>query len=173
MAPYPPSLLTYLPSDRNYIDKVTGGVGAALEIMSVKPNGWDDDVKVLPGVNMLTMLFVRGKCTTERIPELFDVFRKVLTEIDLDNSQEILHNALKSNLSSKKSSVASRGHSFANQRIRARYSARNFIDEKLYGVSSLTSNAAVLEAVESDWDTFVLRLKKMLEVSSVHSSAAI
>ncbi|KAL9189535.1 hypothetical protein ACHAXT_009210 [Thalassiosira profunda] len=148
---------------RNYIDKVTGGVGAALEIMSVKPNGWDDDVKVLPGVNMLTMLFVRGKCTTERIPELFDVFRKVLTEIDLDNAQEILHNALKSNLSSKKSSVASRGHSFANQRIRARYSARNFIDEKLYGVSSITSNAAVLEAVESDWDTFVLRLKKMLE----------
>jgi len=109
---------------RNYVGKVTGGVYASLEIMSVKPEGQDDETKVLPGVNMLTMLFIRGKCTEERIPDLFDVFGKVLDEINFDDSQSILQNALKSNLSSKKGSVASRGHSFANQRIRGRYSVR-------------------------------------------------
>ena len=92
--------------------------------MSVKPEGQDDETKVLPGVNMLTMLFIRGKCTEERIPDLFDVMGKVLDEINFDDSQSILQNALKSNLSSKKGSVASRGHSFANQRIRGRYSVR-------------------------------------------------
>ena len=92
--------------------------------MSVKPEGQDDETKVLPGVNMLTMLFIRGKCTEERIPDLLDVMGKVLDEINFDDSQSILQNALKSNLSSKKGSVASRGHSFANQRIRGRYSVR-------------------------------------------------
>ena len=149
---------------RNYIGKVTGGVYASLEIMSVKPTGWDDEAKVLPGVNMLTMLFLRGKCTIDKIPDLFNVFEKVLMDINLDDSQDILRNALKSSLSSKKSSVASRGHSFANRRIRGRYSARSFVDEKMYGVSSLEAYATVLEAVEADWGQFVLRLKKLREV---------
>ena len=43
---------------RNYIGKVSGGVDASLEIMSVKPKGWDDDIKVLPGTNLRTMLFL-------------------------------------------------------------------------------------------------------------------
>lgn len=150
---------------RNYIGKVTGGVYATLEITSVKPAGWDDDSKVLPGWNMLTMLFLRGKCTEDKILKLFDVFLKVLTDINLDDSQDILHNALKSNLSSKKGSVASRGHSYVNRRIRGRYSPRNWIDEKFYGVSSLESYATVLEAVESDWGKFVVRLKSLREVS--------
>merc|ERR1711966_557993 len=131
---------------RNYIGKTTGG---------------DDDTKVEPGTNMLTMLFIQGKCTVDKITDLFAVFKNLLTDVDLDNSQDILRNALKSNLSSKKSSVASRGHSFANRRIRGRYSVRNFIDEKIYGVSSLKSYATVLEAIESDWGLFVLRLKNM------------
>ncbi len=87
-------------------------------------------------------------------------------DINLDDSQDILRNALKSSLSSKKSSVASRGHSYANRRIRGRYSTRNFIDEKMYGVSSLESYATVLEAVEADWGQFVLRLKTLREVST-------
>eukprot|EP00584_Thalassiosira_punctigera_P001492 CAMPEP_0172534620 /NCGR_PEP_ID=MMETSP1067-20121228/6914_1 /TAXON_ID=265564 ORGANISM="Thalassiosira punctigera, Strain Tpunct2005C2" /NCGR_SAMPLE_ID=MMETSP1067 /ASSEMBLY_ACC=CAM_ASM_000444 /LENGTH=1239 /DNA_ID=CAMNT_0013319433 /DNA_START=10 /DNA_END=3729 /DNA_ORIENTATION=+ len=148
---------------RNHVGKLTGGVYATLEIMSVKPTGWDDDIKVHPGVNMLTMLFIRGKCTTEKIKDIFSVFEKVLTDINLDDSRDVLRNALKSNLSSKKSSVASRGHSFANRRIRGRYSVRNFIDEKIYGVSSLESYASILEDVESDWGQFVLRLKKLRE----------
>lgn len=167
---------------------MTGGVHATLELMPVKPAGTEDETRVLPGVNMLTMLFIRGKCTIERIPDLFDVFAKVLTDINFDDSRSILQNALKSNLSSKKSSVASSGHSFANQRIRGRYSvegksfpkstllvrvyhisstihiSRNhteFIDEKLYGVSSLESYANILEAVSSDWSKFVIRLKNL------------
>merc|ERR1719491_753679 len=132
---------------RNYVGKSTGGVYATLETMSVKPAGWDDEPKVEPGVNMLTMLFIRGKCTIDEISNLFDVFEKLLTDLNLDDSQVILRNALKSNLSSKKSSVASRGHSFANTRIRGRYSVRRFIDEKIYGVSSLESYGAVLEAM--------------------------
>ena len=141
-----------------------------MDIMSVKPTGWDDDSKVVPGVNMLTLLFIRGKCTIDKISDLFAVFEKVLMEINLDDSRDILRNALKSNLSSKKSSVASRGHSFANRRIRGRYSVRNFIDEKMYGVSSLESYATVLEAVNSDWEIFVLRLKKLREVSTLFVS---
>lgn len=110
--------------NRNHVSTVTGGVYATLEMMSVKPLGWGDDSKVLPGVNMLTMLFIRGKCTTDKIPDLFDVFQKVLTEINFDDSQSILQNSLKSSLSSKKSNVASRGHAYANRRIRGRYSER-------------------------------------------------
>jgi Zn-dependent M16 (insulinase) family peptidase len=109
---------------RNYIGKVTGGVYASLEMMPVKPTGWDDDSKILPGVNMLTFLFIRGKCTTDKISDLFDVFEKVLTDINFKDSKSILQNSLKSSLSSKKSDIASRGHSFANRRIRGRYSVR-------------------------------------------------
>ena len=150
---------------RNYTGKITGGVSAQLEIISVKPAGWDDDARVEPGTNMLTMLFIRGKCTVDKIADLFAIFEKLLTDIDLENSQDILRNALKSNLSSKKSSVASRGHSFANRRIRGRYSVRSFIDEQIYGVSSLMGYKTVMKAVESDWGLFVLRLTNMRKVS--------
>ena len=90
--------------------------------MSVKPTGWEDESKVLPGMNMLTTLFIRGKCTKDKAPDLFDVFQKVLTDtINLDDSQTILRNSLKSSLNSKKSKVVSRGHSYDNRRIRGRY----------------------------------------------------
>lgn len=109
---------------RNRIGMVTGGVGASLEIMSVKPNGWDDDAKVLPGVNMLTLLLIAGKCTSDKAGELFSIFNTILTEINIEDSKSILMNSLRSSLSSKKSSIASRGHSYANRRIRGRYSGR-------------------------------------------------
>lgn len=135
-------------------------MSATLQVMSVKPTGWDDENKVLPGVNILTLLFIRGKCTSERISDLFDVFEKILMDINLD-SKDILRNALKSNLSAKKSSLTNRGHSYADTRIRGRYSVRNFLREKMDGYSSLDSSAAVLDAVDADWGQFVLRLDRM------------
>ena len=145
---------------RNYIGKVTGGVSANLLVMSVKPTGWDDDIKVLPGVNILTMLFIKGKCTAEKISDLFGVFEKILMDVNLD-SKDILRNALKSDLSGKKSSLTNSGHSYADTRMRGRYSVRNYLGEKMNGFSSLDSSAAVLEAVDADWGQFVLRLDKM------------
>lgn len=62
---------------RNYIGKLTGGVSASLEIISVKPTGEDDHSKVLPGTNMLTMLFIQGKCTIDKISDLFDIFLQI------------------------------------------------------------------------------------------------
>ncbi|EED88712.1 metalloprotease, partial [Thalassiosira pseudonana CCMP1335] len=146
---------------RNHIDTVTGGVSADLELMTVKPTGWDDDAKVLPGVNMLSLLFISGKCTSDKIADLFAIFEKVLTDINFDDSKDILRNALKSSLSSKKSSVASSGHHYVDKRIRGRYSVRNYIDEKIYGVSSLDDEQEILDSIEADWSTFVLRLDNM------------
>ncbi|KAL7472131.1 hypothetical protein ACHAXS_012467 [Conticribra weissflogii] len=146
---------------RNYVGKVSGGVDTSLQIISVKPTGWDDESKVLPGVNMLSMLFVGGKCTSDKISDLFDIFQKVLEDINFDDSHDIVRNALKSKLSSTKSSIASRGHSFVNTRIRGRYSVRNYVDEKLYGVSRLSDLAALLDSVETDWPGFVQRLTNM------------
>jgi Zn-dependent M16 (insulinase) family peptidase len=145
---------------RNYIGKVTGGVSANLEVMSVKPSGWDDENKVLPGVNILSMLFIRGKCTSDKIPDLFGVFEKILLDVNLD-SKDILRNSLKSDLSGRKSSLTNSGHSYADTRLRGRYSVRNFLREKMSGYSSLDSSAAVLEALEADWAKFVLRLNRM------------
>eukprot|EP00804_Cyclotella_cryptica_P023401 CCRYP_000523-RE/>CCRYP_000523-RE protein AED:0.14 eAED:0.14 QI:2217/1/1/1/0.90/0.75/12/690/1071 len=148
---------------RNYIGKVTGGVGASLEIITVKPTGWDDDAKVLPGVNMLSLLMISGKCTSDKSQELFSIFETILTDINIQESKSILQNSLKSSLSSKKSSVASRGHSFADRRIRGRYSVRNFIDEKMHGVTSLQDEAAILDSIEADWTTFALRLENIMK----------
>lgn len=110
--------------DRNYIGKVTGGVGASLEIITVKPTSWDDDAKVLPGVNMLSLLMISGKCTSDKTQELFSIFETILMDINIEESKIILQNSLKSSLSSKKSSIASRGHSYADRRIRGRYSGK-------------------------------------------------
>lgn len=141
-------------------------MSADLELMTVKPTGWDDDAKVLPGVNMLSLLFISGKCTSDKIADLFAIFEKVLTDINFDDSKDILRNALKSSLSSKKSSVASSGHHYVDKRIRGRYSVRNYIDEKIYGVSSLDDEQEILDSIEADWSTFVLRLDNMRQVSN-------
>lgn len=41
-----------------------------------------------------------------------------------------------------------------------------FIDEKMYGVSSLESYETTLESIESDWQTFVVGLINLREVRS-------
>jgi hypothetical protein len=43
-------------------------------------------------------------------------------------------------------------------------SVRNFIDEKMYGVTSLQDEVAILESIENDWTTFALRLKNIRKV---------
>lgn len=61
-----------------------------------------------------------------------------------------------------KSSIASRGHSFADRRIRGRYSVRNYISEKIYGVSSIRSYDSVLDSLDEDWEQFVLLVRELL-----------
>jgi hypothetical protein len=45
------------------------------------------------------------------------------------------------------------------------YSVRNFIDEKLYGVTSLQDNSAILDSIEANWTPYALRLQAMKQVS--------
>lgn len=111
------------------------------------------------------MLFLRGKCTSEKTSDMFSIFQKILEDINFDDSQDILRNKLKSTLSSTKSNIASRGHSYANMRIRGRYSVRSYLDEKVSGVSCLPDLAALLDTIDADWPQFVSRLENMRQVS--------
>jgi hypothetical protein len=44
---------------------------------------------------------------------------------------------------------------------------RDWIDEKMYGVSSLQDKAAILAEIEADWTSFARRLEDMRKVSQI------
>ncbi|EJK67475.1 hypothetical protein THAOC_11486 [Thalassiosira oceanica] len=86
----------------------------------------------------------------------------LLSDSDRRGRRLPVHASAHKKSTNKKSSIASRGHSFADRRIRGRYSVRNYISEKIYGVSSIRSYDSVLESLDGDWDQFALLVRGVL-----------
>jgi Zn-dependent M16 (insulinase) family peptidase len=137
----------------------TGGVGASNMKTIVCADGVPTS-SVVEGNNMLTKISISGKATSDKTGELFDIFKLILTEANLDSKKKVIE-MLKETKTRLESSIQGSGHSYSNMRMKARYSASGFLDEKMGGITYLNTVNTVLEQAEEDWGAVLARLENM------------
>ncbi len=137
----------------------TGGVGVGLMSTKLNPDGIAIGTINESG-NLLTKLTIKGKATSDKADELFSIFKLILTEANLDSKKKVIE-MLKETKTRLEASIQGSGHSFANTRMKARYSVSGFISEKMGGLTYLDSVTSLLKEAEEDWDSILARLEKM------------
>jgi len=137
----------------------TGGVGAS-NMKTIVPADGVPTSSVVEGNNMLTKISIGGKATSDKTGELFDIFKLILTEANLDSKKKVIE-MLKETKTRLESSIQGSGHSYSNMRMKARYSASGFLDEKMGGITYLNTINTVLKQAEEDWGAVLARLENM------------
>lgn len=137
----------------------TGGVSVNLMTTAVHAEGKEQGVSS-SGENMLTKMIIRGKATSEKIDKLFDIFRMVLTDANLDSKAKVIE-LLREKRSRIESSVQGAGHSMASSRLKAKFRVGGYVDEIMGGLSYLDTVKDLIETAERDWPSLLARLEKM------------
>ncbi len=108
-------------------------------------------------------LCLSGKVTTEKLPDLFTLFKEILLETNFDNQNRILQMALEERARLEQVIIPS-GHSIVMARIRAQYSLAGSINEKLGGITYLASLTKLIERINTDWLSVLKDFKKIQEL---------
>jgi Zn-dependent M16 (insulinase) family peptidase len=151
------------------IGMYTGGVSVEVMDTPVKRTGVAGNV-ISDCDAMLTKLIIRGKATSENMDELFSLFKLILTDAKLDSQSKVVE-MLKEKKARMESSIQGSGHSYALGRMRARYTAAGYIDEKMGGISHLQTVKQLLEQAEQDWPSLLARFEKIRSSILEHSAA--
>lgn len=141
------------------IGTYTGGISVDLMIEDVHEDGLlNDDTDtntqnkggmVSSGTKLVTKLFLRGKAFTHYAEKLTTLIRKILMSADLSHRDKAIE-TLKELVSDAETSLAQRGHSYANKRIKARYSVFEYIHEHVGGVVGYGLMSKLLAVVETE-----------------------
>eukprot|EP00548_Thalassiothrix_antarctica_P007474 CAMPEP_0194146632 /NCGR_PEP_ID=MMETSP0152-20130528/21136_1 /TAXON_ID=1049557 /ORGANISM="Thalassiothrix antarctica, Strain L6-D1" /LENGTH=1085 /DNA_ID=CAMNT_0038847193 /DNA_START=62 /DNA_END=3319 /DNA_ORIENTATION=+ len=151
------------------IGTYTGGVGASILTAPVNRDGVDDGI-ITDCNTMVTKLIIQGKATSDRIDELFALFQAILTDANLDSQSRVIE-MLKESKAGMESSIQGSGHSYALQRMRARYTAAGYIDEKMGGISKMETVKNLLDLAENDWPTLLGKLQRIRSTILEHPAA--
>jgi len=141
------------------IGTYTGGVSTSLFNTPVLREGVDQSI-VTDCSNMITKLVIKGKATSDRADELFSLFNLILTGAKLDSQNRVIE-MLRESKARLEAQIPGSGHSYALQRLRARYTASAYVEEKMGGISYLESVKALLKQAEEDWPSLLARLEKI------------
>eukprot|EP00638_Chattonella_subsalsa_P000190 CAMPEP_0117753950 /NCGR_PEP_ID=MMETSP0947-20121206/12545_1 /TAXON_ID=44440 /ORGANISM="Chattonella subsalsa, Strain CCMP2191" /LENGTH=1031 /DNA_ID=CAMNT_0005572959 /DNA_START=256 /DNA_END=3351 /DNA_ORIENTATION=+ len=105
-------------------------------------------------------LFFRGKSVANKSGKMFDLIHTMLTDAKLDNRQRVLE-ILRESKAQIEAGVITAGHQFAANRIDARYTTADYIQEITSGVSYVETLKQLLDQAENDWPTLQARLEKI------------
>ncbi|WP_129633394.1 insulinase family protein [Candidatus Oscillochloris fontis] len=162
----PPSLLPYVPlfgraltemgtQNEDFvkilqrIGRETGGVGAGASTASKVKSG-----------EAVGYLMVSGKSTLEKAEAMLAIMRDILLTVNLDNRERFKQMVLRSK-AGRESSLVPSGHSYARQRLAARLSAAEWVDEQMGGIEGLFFIRELEQQIEQDWPTVLANLEQV------------
>jgi len=96
-------------------------------------------------------LFLRGKSLPEKVPDMFRIFREVLTQVKLDNKERFRQMALEEK-SGLEQALVPAGHRVVGMRLKARYSEADWAQEHMSGVTYLLFLRHLLQKIENNWE---------------------
>jgi Zn-dependent M16 (insulinase) family peptidase len=137
----------------------TGGVSVSMTTSAIRPTG-SEARTVYDGDRLLTKLFIKGKSTSDEAGELFSIFNLILNEANLDSEKKVIE-MLKETKARIESSIQGSGHSYANTRIKARYSVNGYLDEMMGGLTYLEKVNELIKEAEDDWTSVLSRLERI------------
>ena len=107
----------------NRIGKTTGGIGVTPFVSSIHNRS-----------DAAAWLFLRGKATRSKAPEMLDIFRDVLIDTDFGD-RERFRQILLEEKAGYEAGIIPSGTSVADTRMRAGFSEAGWINERIKGVS--------------------------------------
>lgn len=129
------------------IGRETGGVGA----------GASTATKV-GGEEAVAFLMLSGKSTLEKTGAMLAIMRDILLTVNLDNRERFKQMVLRSK-AGRESSLVPSGHSYARQRLAARLSPAEWVDEQMGGIEGLFFIRELEQQIEQDWPTVLANLE--------------
>jgi Zn-dependent M16 (insulinase) family peptidase len=93
---------------------------------------------------------VSGKSTIEQAGALLGIIRDILLTVKLDNRERFKQMVLRSK-AGRESSLVPSGHSYARQRLAARLTAAEWVDEQMGGIGGLFFIRELDKRIDSDW----------------------
>merc|ERR1719221_675941 len=136
----------------------TGGIDAAVfSQQRIRADG-----AVADPYDVVHMLALRGKATSEKAEQLFDLVGAVLTDANLDSKPKVVE-ILKESKSNLESRFVTSGNSFAGLRLSSRTSLLGYIAEATGGVTYYGTVKEMLETAQNDWPSLLARLTALRE----------
>ena len=133
----------------NRIGKTTGGMDASPMVSSRVDNG-----------EAAAWLFLRGKATAPRTPEMLAIFRDVLLETDFRGRDRFRQIVLEEK-AGMEASIVPAGSRVADTRLRAGYCPAGAYNEQLKGVSQLFFLRQLAERIDADWPSVQADLERL------------
>ena len=143
------------------IGRSTGGVGV---------QRWSSARR--DGDGTAAWLFVRGKAVPEKLDELLAILNDVLTSARFDNRDRIRQMVLEGKAGFE-SSLAGMGNAVAAQRLRAQFSASDWLGEQTGGVSQYFFLRDLVQKVDSDWPAVEAALRELRDMLLVRAKMVV
>jgi hypothetical protein len=103
---------------------------------------------------------LRGKSTVNQAGELLDILKEILLTAKFDDRERFKQIVLEEK-SGMEAGLASSGHAFANQRLKARFSEAGWAQEQISGISYLFALRDLAKDIEKKWPAVVEKLEAM------------
>lgn len=139
----------------------TGGIDVERAVEPIIPDG-SVDKTASAQTKLRTMLFIQGKCLSDKTDAMFDIMLKILASANFDSPQKAKQ-MLREAISDMESDISSDGDDFALRRIRSKFSSLGFLGELWSGTTHLTVLKDLLIAAKDDWPAVRSRLERMRE----------
>lgn len=97
-----------------------------------------------------TWLFLRGKSMADKVQDLIDILRDVLTKPLLDNPKRFQQLVLEEKARMEQMLIPA-GHQMVNMRLRSKYSLADWVNEHISGLSYLLFLRFLADKVENNW----------------------
>jgi Zn-dependent M16 (insulinase) family peptidase len=102
--------------------------------------------------------FLNGKATMAQAGDLLEIMRDILLKVKLDNQERFRQMALEEK-AGEEASLIPGGANVVDTRLRALFDEAGWIDEQMSGVSYLFFLRRLIEEIEQDWPTVLMRLE--------------
>ena len=122
------------------------------------------------GAGEAAWLFVRGKATVAKTPELLAIFKDILVSARLDQKERFKRLVLEEKAQIESGLVMS-GNRYCSLRLKARTSAAGYATELMDGVSQLMALRQLAADIDADWPTALKRLNQIREALINRGSA--
>ncbi len=129
------------------IGKSTGGIHST----AVTTSTFDSRESV-------TKLFLRGKATAARAPELLNILKDVLLSADFDNKERLKQIVLEEK-AGLESGLVPGGHIFVNQRLRAQFGESGWAKDQMSGIGYLFALRELATDIDKKWKSVLKKLE--------------
>jgi len=131
------------------IGRKTGGL-AAVPLVSAKRDSEDP----------VAYIVLRGKVMQDKVTELFDIVKDILTQGRLDNQERFLQMVLETK-AGQESAIVAGGHAVAARRLAAQHTSAGWVNEQMGGLDNLLYTRALEKRVKEDWPSVVRDLENI------------